>query len=101
MRVIINRLIKRVYTSKNRAEWQTFTTADPLSDSGKEALFQSFRKASVPRDILLSGVTKDDKKSVSQILYPIQEKYAKLSVENKGKMIEEIYALILDDEKEK
>ncbi len=38
---------------------------------------------------------------MSQILFPIQEKHAKLSVENKGKTIEEIYANIIRQERHK
>ena len=49
-------------------------------------------------DILLHGVTGDDKKLVSQILFPIQEKHTKLCIESKGKSIEEIYTLVFGKE---
>ncbi len=96
---IINRLIKKGFIYQRTDSNDKRSRLLTLSDSGKEALFQSFRKASVARDILLSDITEDDKILVSQILYPIQEKHAKFSVESKGKTIEEIYDLIFGEEK--
>ena len=91
---IINRLIKKGLIHQRNDSNDKRSRMLTLSTPGKDAILQSFKKASVARDILLSGVTEEDKKLVSQILFPIQEKHAKLSVENKGKTIEEIYANI-------
>ena len=98
---IINRLIKKGFIHQRTDPNDKRSRLLILSDAGKAALFKSFSKATVARDILLSGVTEDDKRLVAQIIFPIQEKHSKLSVESKGKTIEEIYKMIFDKDKKK
>ncbi len=60
------------------------------------------RVYSIPVDVPAMSITlfsitektNDDKELVAHILDPVQQKHAKLSVESKGKTIEEIHAKI-------
>jgi len=97
---IINRLIKKGFIHQRIDPEDKRSRLLTISDSGKTALFQCFEKSGLARDILLNELTDDDKKLVTHILFPVQEKHAKLSVENKGKTIEEIYALVVGERKE-
>lgn len=91
---IINRLIKKGFILQRTDTNDKRSRLLTLSDQGRAALSQSYQKAAVAREILLVGLTVDDKKLVAHILYPVQEKHSRLSVENKGKTIEEIRDLI-------
>ena len=96
---IINRLIKKGFIRQRTDPNDKRSRLLTLSDEGQSALFQSYRKASVAREILLAGLTNEDKELVAHILDPVQQKHAKLSVESKGKTIEEIHAMIFGKEK--
>jgi len=91
-RDIINRLIKKGFIRQRTDPADKRSRLLVLSAEGREALYQSFAKASIARDILLEGVPDDDKKLVVQVLNPIQERHSKLAVKSKGMRIEEIYA---------
>ncbi|MGD9555853.1 MAG: MarR family winged helix-turn-helix transcriptional regulator [Mangrovibacterium sp.] len=90
---IINRLIKKGFILQRTDISDKRSRLLTLSDQGRTALFQSYQKAAIAREILLAGLTEDDKKLVAHILSPLQEKHSRLSVENKGKTIEEIRGL--------
>ena len=96
---IINRLIRKGFIHQRTDQGDKRSRLLTLSEQGKKVLFLSFKKAALVREILLSDVTEDDKKLVAHILNPIQKKHTKLSVENKGKTIEDIYDLIIGTEK--
>jgi DNA-binding MarR family transcriptional regulator len=96
---ILNRLIEkglinqRIDPNDKRVKLLTVTA------SGQAALRECYKKAKLAREIFLTDLTEDDKKLVAHILDPLQEKHSKLSVENKGKTIEEIHAMILGKKK--
>lgn len=96
---ILNRLIKkgfinqRIDPNDKRSKLLTLTT------SGTTALKKCYKKASLARELFLEDLTEDDKKLVTQILYPLQERHSRLSVESKGKTIEEIHARIMGKRK--
>ena len=89
---ILNRLIKkgfihqRVDPNDKRSKLLTLTTP------GLTALKKCYKKASMARELFLADLSEDEKKIVTQILFPLQEKHSKLSVESKGKTIEEVFA---------
>jgi DNA-binding MarR family transcriptional regulator len=93
---IINRLIRKGFIHQRTDPNDKRSRLLTLSEPGKNVLFGSFKKAALVREILLNDVPEDDKRLVTQILYPIQEKHSKLSVESKGKTIEEIHTLMFD-----
>jgi len=96
---MIKRLVKAGFINQRTDPRDKRSRLLTISDEGKKVLFQCFKKSTLARDILLHGVTEDDKKLVSRILFPIQEKHAKLSVESKGKPIEDIYNSFVGEEK--
>jgi DNA-binding MarR family transcriptional regulator len=91
---ILNRLIgkgfihQRVDPNDKRSKLLT------LTPSGVSALKKCYKKAGMAREIFLADLTEEDKKLVTQILFPLQEKHARSAVESKGKTIEEIYSAI-------
>ena len=91
---ILNRLIKkgfihqRVDPDDKRAKLLTLTA------SGVTALKKCYKKASMARELFLADLSEDDKSTVIQILYPLQEKHARLAIESKGRTIEEIYGIV-------
>jgi DNA-binding MarR family transcriptional regulator len=91
---IVNRLIKKGFILQRTDISDKRSRLLTLSDQGRAALFQSYQKAGIAREILLAGLTEDDKKLVAHILNPVQEKHSRFSVENKGRTIEEIRDLI-------
>lgn len=97
---IINRLIKKGFIHQRIDPEDKRSRLLTISESGKTALFQCFKKSALAREILLNDLTDDDKKLVAHILYPVQEKHTRLSVENKSKTIEEIYTMILGKKEE-
>jgi len=92
---IINRLIKKNFIHQRVDPDDKRSKLLTLSASGKKALFQCFARSNIAREILLTGLTEDDKKLVTQILLPVQAKHTKLSVENKQKTIEEIRDMVV------
>ena len=96
---ILNRLIKkgliheRVDPNDKRSKLLKLTVA------GATALKKCFRKATMARELFLADLNEDEKKIVTQILFPLQEKHSRLSIENKRKTIEEIYEGIMSQKK--
>ncbi len=93
---IINRLVAKGFIKQRVDPEDKRSKLLTLSETGRKALFQCFKQAAIARQIMLADVTDDEKKLVAQILYPLQEKHAKLSVQNKGKTIKEIYDEVVD-----
>lgn len=96
---IINRLIKKRFIHQRTDPDDKRSKLLSISGAGRSALFESYKKASIAREILLAGLTEDDKKLVAHILDPVQKKHTKLSVDSKGKTIEEVYRTIVKDKK--
>jgi DNA-binding MarR family transcriptional regulator len=93
---ILNRLIKKGFIHQRIDPNDKRSRLLTLTSSGVTALKKCFKKAAIARKLFLADLTEDDKKLVTQILFPLQEKHSKLSVENKGKTIEEIHAIIVE-----
>ena len=91
---ILNRLIKKGFIHQRTDPEDKRSKLLTLTSSGVAALKKCYKKASMARELFLADLTEDDKKLAIQILYPLQEKHSRLSVESKGKTIEEIHALI-------
>ncbi len=87
---ILNRLKGEGYISQRNDPNDRRSKLIKITPSGDEILQQCFKKTAVVREILLSELTEDEEKICVQILYPIQEKHARLAVESKGKSIEEL-----------
>jgi DNA-binding MarR family transcriptional regulator len=92
---ILNRLIKKGFINQRIDPNDKRSKLLTLTSPGVKALKKCFKKASMARELFLADLTEDDKKLVAQILDPLQEKHSKLSVENKGKTIEDIHAMIV------
>ena len=92
---ILNRLIKKGFINQRIDPADKRSKLLTLSPSGLVALKKCYKKAGMAREFFLADLTEDDKKLVAQILDPLQEKHSKLSVESKGKTIEEIHAIIV------
>lgn len=93
---ILNRLIKKGFINQRIDPEDKRSKLLTLSPSGLTALKKCYKKAGMARKLFLADITDDDKKLVAQILGPVQEKHSKLSVESKGKTIEEIHAMIVE-----
>jgi len=91
---ILNRLIEKGFVSQRIDPDDKRSRLLTLSPAGTTALKKCFKKAGLAREIFLADLTEDDKKLVANILYPLQEKHARLSVAGKGRTIEEIHAEI-------
>jgi DNA-binding MarR family transcriptional regulator len=91
---ILNRLIKKGFINQRIDPDDKRSKLLTLTSPGVVALKKCYKKASMARELFLADLTEDDKKLAVQILYPLQEKHSRLSVENKGKTIEEIHAMI-------
>lgn len=91
---ILNRLIKKGFINQRIDPNDKRSKLLTLTSSGVTALKKCYKKASIARQLFLTDITDDDKKLVSHILDPVQEKHSKLSIENKGKTIEEIHSMI-------
>ena len=89
---ILNRLIKKGFINQRIDPDDKRSKLLTLTSTGTTALNKCYKKASMARELFLADFTEDDKKLAIQILYPLQEKHSRLSVESKGKTIEEIYA---------
>jgi DNA-binding MarR family transcriptional regulator len=96
---ILNRLIKKGFIHQRIDPNDKRSKLLTLTASGVNALKKCYKKASMARELFLADLTDDDKKLAIQILYPLQEKHSTLSVESKGKSIEEIHAMIVGKKK--
>ena len=96
---ILNRLIKKGFINQRIDPRDKRSKLLTLTSSGVTALKKCYKKASMAREFFLSDLTEDDKKQVINILFPLQEKHSRLSVESKGKTIEEIYGTITGKKK--
>jgi DNA-binding MarR family transcriptional regulator len=92
---ILNRLIKKGFIHQRIDPDDKRSKLLTLAASGKTALKKCYKKASMARELFLADLTEDDKKLAIQILYPLQEKHSRLSIESKGKSIEDIHAMIM------
>ena len=92
---ILNRLIKKGYIHQRIHPGDKRSKLLKLTPSGVTALKKCYKKASIARKLFLADLSDESKKLAIQILYPLQEKHSRLSVENKGKSIEEIYETIV------
>ena len=91
---ILNRLIKKGFINQRIDPRDKRSKLLTLTSSGVTALKKCYKKASMAREFFLADLTEDDKKLVTRILFPLQEKHSKLSLESKGKTIEEIFSTI-------
>lgn len=66
-----------------------------LTEKGKKNLYECFKKNNMAKEILLQGVSEEDKKVCVFVLEPIHTLHAALSMENKSKSIEEIYEALV------
>jgi DNA-binding MarR family transcriptional regulator len=96
---ILNRLIEKGFIHQRVDPDDKRSKLLVLTTSGMAALRECYKKATLAREIFLADVTEEDKKLVAQILDPLQEKHSKLSVESKGKTIEEIHSTLLGKKK--
>jgi DNA-binding MarR family transcriptional regulator len=96
---ILNRLIKRGLIQERVDPKDKRAKLLKLTPAGAAALKKCFKKATMARELFLTDLSEDDKKNVTQILYPLQEKHSRLSIENKRKTIEEIYEAIMSPKK--
>jgi len=87
---ILNRLLKDNFISQRIDPADKRAKLIRITDAGFAVLQQCFSKTAMIREILLHDLTEDEEKICVQILYPVQEKHAKLAVENKHRTIEEI-----------
>jgi DNA-binding MarR family transcriptional regulator len=92
---ILNRLIKKDFIHERIDPKDKRSKLLKLTAAGATALKKCFKKAAMARELFLKDLSDDDKKIVTQILYPLQEKHSRLSIENKKKTIEEIYEAIM------
>jgi DNA-binding MarR family transcriptional regulator len=92
---ILNRLIKKGLIHERVDPKDKRSKLLKLTAAGTAALKKCFKKAAMARELFLTDISDDDKKIAIQILYPLQEKHSKLSIENKRKTIEEIYEAIM------
>ena len=90
---ILNRLIKKGFINQRVDPNDKRSRLLTLTPAGTIALKKCFKKAALARKLFLADLTEDDKKLITNILFPLQEKHSKLAVESKGKTIEEVYAL--------
>jgi len=88
---ILNRLIKNGFIQERVDPEDKRSKLLKLTAAGTAALKKCFKKAALAREFFLADLSDDDKKIITQILYPLQEKHSRLSIENKRKTIEEIY----------
>ena len=98
---ILNRLIEKGFIHQRTDPDDKRSKLLTLTPSGVAALKKCYKKAGMAREIFLAGLTDEDKKLVTQILFPLQEKHSRSSVESKGKSIEEIYTAITGKKKSK
>jgi DNA-binding MarR family transcriptional regulator len=92
---ILNRLIKKGLIQERVDPKDKRSKLLKLTPAGATALKKCFKKAALARELFLTDLNEDDKKIVTQILYPLQEKHSRLAIENKRKTIEEIYETIM------
>ncbi len=87
---ILKRLMKDQFISQRNDPDDKRSKLIKITEKGLQVLQQCFERTAMIRSILLRDLTEDEEKICVQILYPIQEKHAKLAVESKNKTIEEI-----------
>lgn len=66
-----------------------------LTEKGKTNLYECFKKNHLAREILLQGVSEEDKKVCVSVLEPIHTRHSTLSTESKSKTIEEVYETLV------
>ncbi len=93
--VILNRLVaqKLVHERIDPADKRSRLLS--LTQKGEQSLVAAFKKNLIARQILLQGISEDDKKVCVQVLDPIHLEHAGLAVASRGKTIEEIWAAAL------
>ncbi len=97
---ILNRLKAEGFLSQRNDPNDRRSKLIKITEAGDEVLQECFKKTALVREILLSDLTEDEEKICVQILYPIQEKHAKLAIESKGKSIEELFQAHVVNKKE-
>jgi DNA-binding MarR family transcriptional regulator len=96
---ILNRLIKKGLIQERVDPKDKRSKLLKLTAAGATALKKCFKKAAMARELFLTDLNDDDKKIVTKILYPLQEKHSRLAIEYKRKTIEEIYETIMSRKK--
>jgi DNA-binding MarR family transcriptional regulator len=91
----LNRLIRKGFVTQRVDPQDKRSKLLKISKSGLSAFRHCITKAKMAREIFLAGVADEDKKLVTSILFPLQEKQSMLSVANKGKDIEAIYEEVI------
>jgi DNA-binding MarR family transcriptional regulator len=96
---ILNRLIDKGLINQRIDPGDKRSKLLSLNPAGLSALKKCYKKAALAREIFLAGLTDDEKELVAQILNPLQQKHSRFSIENKGRTIEEIHALVVGKKK--
>ena len=96
---ILNRLIHKGLINQRIDPDDKRSKLLSLNPPGVSALKKCYKKAALAREIFLADLTDNEKELVAQILDPLQRKHSRFSIENKGKTIEEIHAMVVSKKK--